>query len=258
MTILMFLVGLLLGNKDYTIVHPHKKHHAIIKISREDNYMCTAFVISDKIALTASHCIKTSQYDIDHIYKEKIKEIEKEQQRILVLISQLQASPCFDAQCILAIQTGERSLQMLEEYKTKLLNTTVSTVSVSNSKGEDTKIKAKASYKSDMVEDGRDFAILEGDFKDFEKIPVYLKDFNVENGDKLRSCGYAGGTTPPGCTTLIAIGNNGFQYIARGYLVKGMSGGPVIDENGVAVGINHGVNDNSVEFTPIIGVLSSK
>ena len=99
----------------------------------------------------------------------------------------------------------------------------------------------------------RDHSILQGDFKDFEKLKL-RQGFHIKPNDLLRNCGYAGGTKPPLCIDFIAISNFDFMYMGFGYMVKGMSGGPVIDEHGYVVGINSYVDRDRVFMNTLIGI----
>lgn len=125
---------------------------------------------------------------------------------------------------------------------------------VRNSYGQDTGVRAKAVYKKY----GKvDYAILTGNFRDFEKMPI-SSSFLVNPGDLYRSCGFAGGRTPPVCTDFKAVGSWDFFYGGLGYFSKGMSGGPIVDKHGFAVGIISHVSGQYVYMSPIIGILDFK
>lgn len=125
---------------------------------------------------------------------------------------------------------------------------------VRNSYGQDTGVRAKAVSKRDNK---RDYALLTGNFKDFEKFPI-TKDFVIRRGSHYRSCGFAGGKLPPICTDFTAVGSWNFYYGGMGYFVKGMSGGPLVDKNGFAVGIISHVSGQHVYVTPLVGILDFK
>jgi hypothetical protein len=260
---LTFLVAALfwLGvnkKEPYSIKHPPKnRQHAIISlISANENkpvWNCSAFVISDTAAITAGHCIRHDKdYRGSEEYKRlaeqvdlSIKDHEAELQRI---------AACFTWQCENAAKQLTEGLKKLKEAKKKweLLETDI--FLVRNIYGQDTGIRATAEHKH---LDGRDHGILSGNFKDFEKMPVKI-GFTVKKGDKLRACGYAMSNTPPVCTDFIALGNLVFKYAGEGYVVSGMSGGPVVDEDGFAVGIVSASHENYVSMDTLLGVLEFK
>lgn len=258
-----------LSNVDYNnydIVHPEKKHHAIIqiKIERKMNSKiaynnCTAFVISDTQAITAGHCVGITQSFIETQHKNILKESYDDEKKINDEIAKI-APQCFDPRCSFYLQQLQYSLSLLKVTRERFLKLRVDEFSVFNSRGEDTGIKAIAKFKrvaKDNKDRNRDHALLKGDFSNFEKLPIRI-GFGVKPNDKLKSCGYAEGNYPPICIDFVPVRNSHFLYEGVGYMARGMSGGPVIDKYGIVVGINSRVGLNSVYIDPLIGILNFK
>jgi V8-like Glu-specific endopeptidase len=131
-----------------------------------------------------------------------------------------------------------------------------SDITIVNSYGQDTGVRAKVDCYS--YTRGRDFAVIEGNFKDFNKMPVKLSKENLEFGDDLVHCGFARGNRPPACSYGEYTGPNRFKLNSTAHIVPGMSGGPVIDENGVAVGINTNITNEGSQFASTIGIIDYK
>jgi len=243
-------------SEPYSIQHPAKgKNHAIVQLISTNGTKagagCSAFVVSDKLAVTAAHCI---EYDKHHTSSKKhldllkrISELEKQGVEELKKLS-----ACFTSACAQEAQAIISLLGKMEEKKKILEAEVTSAYIIRNSYGEDTGIRAIARYKSP---DTRDYGLLEGNFKDFEKLPV-KRTFDLKQGDQLRGCGYAKGTKPPTCTSLVYYNNRIFMHRVIGYFVKGMSGGAVIDAEGYAVGIISAVGDGYVEIDSLLGVFA--
>ena len=237
----------------YDITHTKSgKEHAIIQIVSDGGKgFCTAFVISDEIALTAGHCIGVSKFDVDNTIKKEIESIKKQIKLVKRRIKNLET--CLSTQCQTMISMSEFELETLRDAIKELKKRKPDVFEVRNIYGEDTKIKAVAELATRLNSDYRDYGILRGDFKRFEKIPI-RRGFHVREGDLLRSCGYAGGYRPPVCTNFVAKKSYGFMFYGEGLLIRGMSGGPVIDSQGYAVGINSAVEQHKIIIEPLIGM----
>lgn len=242
-------------NAPYSVEAPTSgKNHAVIKIITENGGGCTAFVISNRKAITAGHCVEVSESLIKNNKEDAILGA-----RIFIetLLKEMNSVDCNyidnmpKIQCFAIKKTMSRDIQNAKRYIEKLTKNQPDTFKVFNSKGKEIKIKVTA---LDSELGFRDFAVLHGDFSEFEKLPI-ATNFNTLPGELLRTCGYANLKTPAVCTNFIALGNSSFAYKGNGYLVKGMSGGPVVNSLGEVVGINVAVAREEVLVTPTIGIL---
>jgi hypothetical protein len=233
-----------------------KKHDAIIKISSREG-SCSAFVVSDTKAITAGHCIFFSKSDIkkrNALVHELRVDLRKINKKILqARCNKLRRNSEDREVCEFIVADLLRNKSTILKEIKRLNKLIPDVFSVTTTEGVRTKILASA---EDRHLSYRDYGVVTGDFKKFNKI-VIKKNFNVLPGQVLSSCGFAEAKLPSICTTFVAHGNLGFQYMGRGYLVKGMSGGPVLDSDGEAVGINTMVVDNFVVMTPTIGVIEN-
>ena len=230
------------------------KHHAVIKILTENGGGCTAFVISNRKAITAGHCIEVSKSLIHQNKENAITNARIFIERTLAEMNSvdcetIESMPKIECQAIK--KNMSRGISDAQRFISKLKKNQPDTFKVFNSLGKEVKVKV---FALDSEMGFRDFAVLSGDFSEFEKMPL-AKNFDVLPGELLRSCGFAALKTPAVCSNFIALGNTGFGYRGNGYLVKGMSGGPVVNANGEVVGINVAVSRDEVIMTPIIGIL---
>lgn len=241
----------------YSIDKPtSNKHHAIIKILTENGGGCTAFVISNRKAITAGHCVEISESLIKNNKDEAIlnakifiERLSKEMNSVDCDL--IQSMP--KLQCIAIKKAMTRDIQGARRFIDKLKRNQPELFKVFNSQGKEVKIRVTALHSEFGF---RDFAVLHGDFSEFEKLPL-AKNFDVVPGELLRSCGFAALRTPAICSNFIALGNAEFAYKGNGYLVKGMSGGPVINGSGEVVGINVAVSREEVMMTPTVGILDA-
>lgn len=242
----------------YSISKPTKnKHHAIFQIRNDNGGGCTAFVISDTLAVTAGHCVSISKAML--LNKEEIlldsKGMLKEMTKTIDSINCSQyslATGMPEFMCERALRDLKRDHNELSSFVAKLDANQADTFFVYNSEGVALRVRPVA---LDSQLGYRDFAILEGDFSDFEKLTL-IENLDIMPGDKLRSCGFANLKVPPICTNFIAIGNSGFAYKGNGMMIKGMSGGPVLNSKNQVVGINVAVGEDAVLMTPVIGIMN--
>lgn len=120
--------------------------------------------------------------------------------------------------------------------------------------GEKTYIVVETAGSRDHV----DLLFLKGNFKDFNKVPLDVKEFILKPGDDLYLCGFAGGYEPPVCTTGEYKGSKKFMGTTDGYVAKGMSGGPVINRDGRAIGVNSGKEEEVSTFGILFGNIKTK
>lgn len=104
-----------------------------------------------------------------------------------------------------------------------------------------------------------DIAFIQGNFENYKPLPVDFVGKHSKRGMAILSCGFPAGMFDMYCAELIHVGNYNFEYKTRGGpIYKGMSGGPAIEAtSGEVVGINSGVDINSVIIAPVIGALES-
>jgi len=224
------------GDNIYNISHPPvNKHSALIKIKR-GRVSCSAFVISDTIAVTAAHCVEYDKTTLDNIrknlpnFKMQLKQLEN---------------------CFPTLQCMKQKMQLINIIE-KMKTIKADIFSVYNTYGEKIRIKIIAKYKNN---NNRDYALLKGNFKNFLKMPIQ-KDFTIKKEDKLRACGFAGSKTPPICTDFIASNTSTFMYAGRGYFVPGMSGGMIVNKYGVAVGIISAMDGSFAIIDTLIGIFN--
>lgn len=98
-----------------------------------------------------------------------------------------------------------------------------------------------------------DQALLVGDFKQFQVAP-YISDVKALSGDVLSktktACGYPLGG-PLFCTTIYYKEPIQFFWKVKGTLIPGMSGGPVLLDDGSVVATNVAVEGDSSIVAPI-------
>jgi hypothetical protein len=232
-----------------------EKHHAVIKILMPGGGGgCTAFVISNRRAITAGHCVSVSK----GFLKNKEEAVLSARIFIANTIREIEPVDCDNMpmsklECLTIKKNAWSAIDRANKFIAQVNSNTPDTFQVFNSEGKEVKTKVIA---LDHELGYRDFAVLSGDFSQFEKLPV-AKTFNVLPGELLRTCGYASLKTPAVCSNFIALGNSGFAYKGNGYLVKGMSGGPVVNGAGEVVGINVAVSRDEVLITPTIGLFDT-
>lgn len=244
------LIGLLLmaapscdiSNKStYDISEPISGIHPIVMIVNGKS-QCTAFVISDSIALTAGHCIRVA----DKSKKQSINRLKKMKNKIQRKLSDIES--CNTLSCNLTRLNLSIQLEALKADIEYLQDTKADEFTVHTIGG-----KKVGKAIAEMKHHSRDFGYIKGNFKKFKKLKIDKKvEFGL--GDTLRACGYAGGDVIPVCIDFEAIGQLNFSYVGKSMLVPGMSGGPVIDSNGRVVGINAAVQGGVSIMTPLIGV----
>ncbi len=177
---------------------PVKKYQPIVRLMNGNNEYCTGSVLTLRTVLTAKHCVLKS----GDSFKDEI---------------QIEISPATD---------------------------------------DSVKIKGIVyNYLQNQ-----DQVLIEGNFSNFYPLP-YAKDnktiFNAFTEQELTSCGYVGEhglvCLPFTLTNIYSIDNGGFELKNNHYsrfftfswalegtqqVMAGMSGGPVMDKNGVLIAIN--------------------
>lgn len=108
-----------------------------------------------------------------------------------------------------------------------------------------------------------DLAILHGDFSKLPKLSMAegsqsIMDRYLDNTRTTIVCGYPWGNDLV-CNEVhgkrFAYIGGFMNFIAQGWMLPGMSGGPVIDvETGTVLGTNHGVSEQGVFMSPAAGL----
>lgn len=237
-------------------VEEDKRKHAIIQImntgENSRHGACSAFVISDTAALTAGHCLQITKNGLKRIIEKNLPKSEKLEEMYLERIIFLETK-CVpeDAACYRELEYTKSMLEKELAIRKEVLSKKPDEFKVMDINGDDAGITVTAYSKGTR----RDYGWVEGDFKNFKKMPL-RPGWHVKPGDTLRTCGFFGGRLPPSCVNFVTLGNFNFDYAGKGIIVPGVSGGPVIDHLGYAVGIASRVTNDSVIMVPTIGLIN--
>ena len=199
---LSFVAGIAFGGLAHLLSVAAKKasyrHPAIIRISDQNRYSsCSAFVVSDRYAITARHCV----YD-----PEKMSFFTFEAPTLLHKID---------------VVSGD--------------NKTIIT--------------------TDVIPNGTrmDVIAIKGDFSKFHKLKVQNRTLFMLEEDAYKACGYPLGSAHLVCSNIRIKHNFTERYAGTGYLIFGMSGGPVINTtNDIAIGVASAITDGFMVFTPVL------
>lgn len=192
---LALIAGLLLLAAVGSVVkHKVQLKSATFKIGQKRPW-CTAFAVSDTLAVTAAHCVS----DEDTMVLGKITMFEADD-----------------------TEFGTGDMQM---SKHPLL----------------------------------DIATVSGDFHDRNKLPISTDRFELDPNDKFDSCGFPMMDSKLVCSHVFPqsmYADSSVVGIAGpGYLIFGMSGGPVFNTTkGVVVAVNTGLREREVILSPFINI----
>ena len=238
----------------YDIVQPSKKFHPIIKIvNLATGGSCSAFVISDEIAMTASHCMKVTEEFIVNIPLV----LKASDEKLKALYNQLEQfhQVCTFPSTLCDKDIMEINMEINKETANRktLLDLKPDLFSVTEVSGVLIPITAIAFQQNYQ----RDYAFIRGNFKAFNKLPI-AKGFDVKAGDILKACGFPGAKVPAICMDFEAVGQIGFMYAGHSLFLPGISGGPVINANGEVVGVCSRVLETVSIFEPTLGTVNVK
>lgn len=236
----------------YEIKRPFNgKFHSIIKITNSNKGSCTAFVINDNTAMTSGHCLRMTILWKKNGLAEEVKMLEAKIAYIESMLFEV-INRCIvrTPQCTRAIAMGRSGLDKLRRQLRYIKETKVDELKVYTIDGKYTNIVAKAMYRHPR----RDYGFIRGDFKDFNHMKL-KRGFDARPGDVFKVCGFPGAVKYAQCTDFIAVGSYNFKYRGRSLFQKGLSGSPVIDSDGLVIGIASSVKDEYSYFEPIMGTL---
>lgn len=128
-------------------------------------------------------------------------------------------------------------------------------INIHNEHGEDTGVVAQAVAMSNRI----DVALIKGDFRKFKTLAVDFYGFTpTNNPGTYVACGFPGLQNKLTCTNFYPQYNEEFFIAGRGFLIPGMSGGPVYDQkNKVVIGVNSRVGSRMVMIAPVLGMLGA-
>lgn len=100
-----------------------------------------------------------------------------------------------------------------------------------------------------------DMALIKGDFSHYDKFNYNDQVINLDEKNIYSSCGFPFGSKNLVCNPISPYENYHEVYKAKGFIIFGMSGGPVINlTKNLVVGVNVGLADGFVAFAPIISL----
>ena len=234
---------------NYKIIEPtNGNYHAIIKIKNSNRGLCSAFVVSDTLAITASHCTKMNKSFYDKGRLEEIKKLQEDINKAASLMQQFKQSCIINCEYVLA--ELRKVTNPLHERLKYCLETKVDEMTIYDIHGKDTKIIAIAESASSS----RDYAFLKGDFKKFNKLKL-KQGWDARPKDIFKVCGFPGSKNPAVCVDYIALGSDKFRYIGESMFQPGISGSPVIDYSGQVIGIASSVKGDLSVIEPTLGII---
>lgn len=214
--------------------HTDKLLSPIIKIRPADSNFggCTAFVVSDNLAMTSSHCIKTTGEDIAYAQETARKQIKLMKKQI----RSMQGNPF----AVMGIMQMQAQIKAVIDY-VESLEPDVFRVFSENSPS----LGLATGHSRVSV---ADVAFITGDFKNFKKLKVRTGFANSGFLDTYFSCGYPANSKYILCQKVGFRFYSSFNIAANGQLMPGFSGSPLINEDGEVIGVASAMTVFGVAF----------
>lgn len=121
--------------------------------------------------------------------------------------------------------------------------------------GRDTGVVAQPVGLNNRV----DVGLIRGDFRNFQPLESDFYGFTPTNdAGQYETCGFPYLQRKLTCTKFFPNSNYGFTLAGDGFLIPGMSGGPVIDRtHQVVIGVNSAMGDGAALIAPVLGLLGA-
>lgn len=122
----------------------------------------------------------------------------------------------------------------------------------------DTKVLALAAAVNNRMDAG----LIKGDFSNFFLLKPEFYEYTIiskfDPSDEFRTCGYPWGQKHLTCVPFFPRTNFGFAIAGQGFMLPGMSGGPLIHrQTGRVVGINIAMGDGWAFVSSTMGLLGA-
>lgn len=100
-----------------------------------------------------------------------------------------------------------------------------------------------------------DVALLRGDLTEFDSLEIDAYE-GPKFGNLYQTCGFPSLQNKLTCTNYVPTQNFYFLLSGSGFIIRGMSGGPVVDPvSRKVIGVNSAVYGNQVLVAPTLGIL---
>lgn len=100
-----------------------------------------------------------------------------------------------------------------------------------------------------------DLGLIKGNFEECGEALFDNYALRITVNQPHFSCGYAFGNKEVSCNLFFPTEPDGFSIRGSGYLIPGMSGGPVINQEGYLVGLNYYMEGKFAGISSVVGVL---
>lgn len=219
------------------------KASPIVRLESKQGGHCTGFVVSDKLIMTAAHCIIATEREANLTKKEVNEFVSGLKAKVLLLTV---TQPPFYQHTIRTLETKVEQLNAIDD---KLV---VSTYKVIDSTGKITS-DGIAIEKSTS---GIDYGYIKGDFSKFRALKLSRTGKTVELFDSLVFCGYPRKSQSAMCQKVDFKQYSTFSILTTGHLMPGFSGSPLFNSKGEVVGVASSVTNGGIlYFASTLGAL---